>query len=120
MMQAKVNPSNLKFSTSFSKDECYKELTGKCSLDEYKPAEKIERVPGKRSSKEYCPHLSLTIDTTLEDDPIEIIDFECGHYGIQCGRHRICISKKYNLCIPVDISKEEGICPACKGEEILI
>jgi hypothetical protein len=118
-MRTMIKPKELRFCLSFTINECHKELSSQCSLDKRFPNDKSIRVTG-RSKEAYCQQLYRNIGSTYEDDPIEIIEYECKHYDIQCGRHRICISKKYNLSIPADISKEKGNCPTCNGEDTLI
>lgn len=110
-----IRPKALVIDYNFTENECYRELTGVCSLDFFDPIEK-KTVISRRTRNNYCrdiyQHLKNNEDFNLID-PIELIKFSCNHYEIQCGRHRICICEKMNLAIKAIISIEDGKCCKC-------
>lgn len=109
-----IIPRDLKFAYQFTENECYKERTGKCSLDENFDINKIKKKTKQRSDKEYCQRLysAMLKNTRFSEPSIHIC--KCGHYDFTDGRHWICICQKKDLKIMVEISQGGTYCLDCE------
>lgn len=107
-----INPSLEQFTFEFTKNECYKLRTGKCSLEMNVDLRRYSSV--QDNEKEYCPHLyQLMMEGgRIVKDP-QLARCGCGHFIINDGRHRLCIAQQKNMNILVEISAGLKTCLNC-------
>lgn len=117
-----IKPKGLPIFYDFTKDECYKVLTGACSLDREFDQNDFTKIAGKRAHKTYCPRLYLAIKASqvMFDKPVEIQKYICKHFDVSDGRHRICICQRFDLPILANISTEKDNCPKCSDRSSAI
>lgn len=108
-----INPNDYKIVIHFDDSDCYKELTGQCSLV-MENRKKIYRKSFKRNDAKYCPKLYAAMqNNSVNNDDIAIVLCTCGHYNVSSGRHRLCICKHKNLPIKIKISYGITTCQNC-------
>ena len=109
-----------------SKHDCFRKLTGKCSLQlttrqkrRYKFNDKIF-VKGrywdyKANSVYYCPLLLKSIIDKGMQNRVELNPHSCGHYSFSEGQHRTCVAKTSGIHgIPANIhDKWSSECRVC-------
>lgn len=120
-MHKKFKPTkNMEFSFSFTPDECYKALTGTCSLDKEFNSNSSKKIAKYKADESYCQRLYLAM-LKKEDLPLDIsIDkaIKCGHYDFSNGRHRTCIAQRKDLAIIAEILyNQNDYCCECKNKE---
>lgn len=112
-----IKPCSMKIYFTFTRNECFREKTGECSLDcDTKLIKEKNKLSQKRSSRNYCQRLYNEMKSGnyfYKEDPLELSYHNCGHYDIGCGRHRICICQKKKLEIKVNVSEENDLCEKC-------
>ncbi|ULO04752.1 hypothetical protein H1230_16440 [Paenibacillus sp. 19GGS1-52] len=117
-MENKFNPTSIEFTYMLSKHDCFRKLTGKCSL-QLTDSEKKRYTLAERTLTEddtywdfeansmyYCPLLLKSIQNKGMQNSIEINPHSCGHYSFSSGQHRTCIAKTSGIQnIPANIHK---------------
>lgn len=114
-----INPKGLQFAYGFTKDECYKISTGKCSLKEPFDQTVHKKISKNKADKSYCQRLyvALVKDKVYFKD-ISIHKTGCGHYDFTNGRHRVCISQSKGLNFEGEISKGLSLCIDCENQRV--
>ncbi|GMX64508.1 hypothetical protein Elgi_37770 [Paenibacillus elgii] len=102
------DPTQSKFAYMLSKYDCFRKLTGKCSLtlneDEYNHYAAKEKLNSKDTyeffednSVHYCRLLANSMIEKGIKKPVSINPFSCGHFAFTDGQHRTCIAKTIGL-----------------------
>lgn len=111
------------FVFNLDKYSCHERLTGKCFVNDsdYHGLDNDKMGSGD-SRFDYCPLIAKSIiDRGFNDSiySIRITKYACGHYGIEDGQHRICISHKLNIPITVYLESDDKndcyVCEMCKS-----
>ncbi len=119
------DPTNYEFAFNLSKHNCFKKLTGKCSLlltdRQLRKYQKID-TSNKNSfnSVHYCRKLLDYIK--LNGMPLPVISIEkktCGHFSVIDGQHRICIAKTsgLNQVTATTSTSVESECAVCRNKD---
>lgn len=122
-----IDPRKHSYAFRLGMRDCFKVLTGKCSLslteEEYKFYQPLTKEFGDGSA-DYCRTLADQMaenDSYTEDTGILAHMNECGHISFSDGQHRTCIAKKEGQTeLAVTLTNNEGcICRVChfKKEE---
>ena len=104
---------------------CYYQKTGMCPLENITLQElKNLQEPTdcvRRNDKRYCLLMAKAMlnGTLREYMPVSIHHFKCGHYFIDDGRHRICITEQLlknciDFDLPIKMYEERTKCAQCK------
>jgi hypothetical protein len=75
-----------------------------------------------RDYHQYRQQLLMTEDNeyleqlveVFEEEAIEILEFDCGHFDIKDGLHRLCIASKSEVPAYAVYKSKERYCPKCK------
>jgi hypothetical protein len=51
----------------------------------------------------------------FEEEVIDILEFDCGHFDIADGLHRLCIATKSEVPAYATYTDKDEICPACES-----
>ncbi|MGE6515262.1 hypothetical protein [Lysinibacillus sphaericus] len=115
-----INPSVASLVFRMTEYDCFKLLTGKCSLNltikEYEYYKENYRPLTSASSVEYCRNLYMNIiKNGITDNSIDVCKYSCGHNIFQNGQHRACILKRKNLnyLLVKRYSESNDICAYC-------
>lgn len=120
-----INPQHYSYAFRLGKYDCFKVLTGKCSLEltekEYAYYEPLTKSYND-GSVDYCRQLAahLTENNLFKEDTgIYAYLNACGHVSFADGQHRTCIAKKIGITelTVTEFSKNEGICRVCYFKE---
>lgn len=117
----KINPREHAFAFRLGMYDCFKVLTGKCSLEiseeEYNYYKPLTKSYGD-GSVDYCikfaNHMAEN-ELYTKDTGIVAHEYDCGHIAFSDGQHRTCIAKKKGFeMLPVTLKKNDGyICRVC-------
>ncbi|WP_340018394.1 ParB N-terminal domain-containing protein [Paenibacillus sp. FSL H3-0457] len=121
------DPTKHQFSYMLSKYDCFRKLTGKCSLmltdDEFKKFALKEKPINEEETYEdreeqsvhYCRLLLRSFHSRGILKPVIIHPNSCGHYAFTDGQHRTCIAKTVGMVnIPANISEASSSeCRVC-------
>lgn len=121
-----INPQNYTYAFRLGLYDCFKVLTGKCSLEvtdeEYSYYKPLSESYGE-GSIDYCRNLAnhlIKNNLFIKDTGINAYLNECGHVSFGDGQHRTCIAKKIGITELVlsNFSENEGvICRVCSLKE---
>ncbi|WP_156826291.1 ParB N-terminal domain-containing protein [Paenibacillus terrigena] len=99
------DPTSHECAYMLSKYDCFRKLTGKCSL--LLPEEEVKQYTDVEINTRYEDHKEnsvlycrLLMKSLLEKGfiyPVEISSCSCGHYVFTNGQHRTCIAKTINI-----------------------
>lgn len=119
----RIKPAEMTFVFQFGVRECHEEFTGVCSLDR---AESVPAHNFERAACDYCPSILAELTGRIEGGqeralhlarkyPITLAEHVCGHYSINDGRHRVCISKRKRLEVLAVVLPTREACDICAG-----
>ncbi|MFJ3388807.1 hypothetical protein [Lysinibacillus sp. NPDC086135] len=126
-----IDPRKESYCFSFSKHDCYKLATGKCTFDltdeEYEKKEaKCRRPYNYKARVGYCRGLLVKMGdggeiSATKRTKIHAHRNTCGHMTFSSGQHRSCIAKK-NRLPKLHLNElginEDYICNSCYYESI--
>lgn len=91
----KFNPIEKEFHFRLNEKSCYKCNCGVCSIEDLSIQDikeyKVSVCISKESEKEYCIKIAKSLLQYGCEDILHISRFNCGHYSLIEGQHRICI-----------------------------
>lgn len=108
-----ILPVEMPFVFELSKEECHLKFTGVCSLDRWLPY-KTKIIDGD-ANYYHCRSILKSIRMEGVTELIDIIKFNCGHYGFNDGQHRTCIAKRKGIVLKALITPENNLCDICRN-----
>ncbi|WP_246141165.1 hypothetical protein [Bacillus marasmi] len=121
-----INPQKYSYAFNLGKYDCFKRLTGKCSL-ELTDEEYEKYVPLSKGysdgSVDYCREFAeyLKEKNAFEKDTgIYAVLNDCGHVAFDDGQHRTCIAKKLGIekLVVSEFSKNPYECRVCYFKQL--
>lgn len=118
-MRKLVDITKADFAMRMGPGDCYELRTGLCDLNVTADVEYHNNHDmyvaycGKRG---YCKAMAQAIsDKKISLDNIVIGRFDCGHYSINDGQHRICVAKRMGIkAISLETYDTLGKCKYCE------
>lgn len=121
------DPTQHEFSYMLSKYDCFRKLTGHCSIGlneheliKYSNLEKPLRIneeyhERKENSVHYCRLLLKSIKQKGMQSSVDLNPNSCGHFSFSDGQHRTCVAKEAGIRnIPVNFQEAwESECRVC-------
>jgi hypothetical protein len=116
-----ITPAGMTFVFRMRAGECHKKLTGICSLERDRPDR--TKDTGDESDYDFCPKLLKSLTggkfpvRIARKMPVDIIQYNCGHWQFNDGQHRTCIAKRKNLSFEAEVSTlSTKPCGVCAGK----
>lgn len=103
------------FQFRLSKHDCYRLLSGKCSVNHIGSQIESDKL-GFENRIDYCRSLAKSLSeegVTDKRSPVMIIKNSCGHYSIENGQHRLCAATNAGVRIDVYFQENECECYIC-------
>lgn len=104
-------------SGKLTKSNCYKEITGRCSLDLISDFYISPTATLEENELLFCPRLQKLLQTSSM--PLGVTPYDCGHVETEANPQTVCVAAKIGATLSL-VSQGEPLsksCAICAGEE---